>query len=407
MGYTKEAIKGVSWLSAFRLVARGLSFIRTLVIARILSPYQFGVYGIAGLVLALIEILTETGINVFLIQKKDDIGRYINTAWIVSIIRGALISMIILVSSKAVSIFFKNPDVVPLLLIISTVPLIRGFINPSIVRFQKELNFNKEFSYRSSIFLIETAISIVLLFILKNPIALIYGLVGGAIFEVFISFQFASPKPVLKFQKDIFKEIIVRGRWITSGGILGYLFENADNMVVGRILGASSLGIYDMAYSISMLPISEVSDIVARVTFPVYVKISSDLERLKKAYIKTSVITLVLVVPILLLLLLFPKELILIVLGAKWIAAENVIRIIAIFALVSSLSSPTGAVFFALERQKYQTLLTGIGLFVMLASIVPLVNSYGIVGAGVAATIGSAITLPFRIYFLAKVFTRT
>ena len=70
MGYTKEAIKGVSWLGAFRLFARVLSFLRTIIVARILSPAQFGVYGIAALALSLIEILTETGINVFLVQNK-------------------------------------------------------------------------------------------------------------------------------------------------------------------------------------------------------------------------------------------------------------------------------------------------------------------------------------------------
>src|SRR3989344_9285412 len=149
MGYTKEAIKGVSWLGAFRLFARVLSFLRTIIVARILSPSQFGVYGIATLLLSLIEILTETGINVFLIQKKDDIDRYINTAWIVSIIRGLLISIVIISSARFVSDFFRNPEVFPLLMLIGVVSFIRGFINPSVVKFQKELNFNKEFYYRS------------------------------------------------------------------------------------------------------------------------------------------------------------------------------------------------------------------------------------------------------------------
>src|SRR3989344_3487262 len=119
MGYTKEAIKGVSWLGAFRLFTRLLSFLRTIVIARILSPSQFGVYGIAVLALSLVEILTETGINVFIVQRKENIRKYINTAWIISIIRGVLISSLIFISSFFVSAFFKSPDALSLLMLVS------------------------------------------------------------------------------------------------------------------------------------------------------------------------------------------------------------------------------------------------------------------------------------------------
>lgn len=406
MGYTRETIKGISWLGAFRLFTRALSFLRTIIIARILSPSQFGVYGIATLLLSLIEILTETGINVFLIQKKDDIGRYINTAWIVSIIRGFLISAVIIVSARFVSAFFKNPEVLPLLMLISVVSFIRGFINPGVVKFQKELNFNKEFYYRSSIFLVETLVSILFVVAMKNPIALIYGLLAGAIFEVIISFKFIKPVPTFNYNRKFFKEIISRGKWITSAGVFGYLFQNGDNVFVGRFLGTGQLGIYDMAYNISMLPISEISDIVARVTFPVYAKISDDKKRLRKAYIRTSIVTILLVTPVLLLFLVFPRELILLFLGPNWIEAENVIRVLSILAFINILSSPTGAIFFAVGKQKYLTLLTGISLVIMIVSIIPLASAFGLVGVAISVAISSAVAFPFQLYLLIKVLSR-
>ena len=66
-------------MGGFRVVSRGFAFVRTAILARILSPAQFGVYGIVLIVLALLELLTETGVNIFLIQEKDDIDSYINT----------------------------------------------------------------------------------------------------------------------------------------------------------------------------------------------------------------------------------------------------------------------------------------------------------------------------------------
>lgn len=407
MGYTKDAIKGISWLGAFRAFSRALSFLRTVIVARVLLPYQFGIYGIATLILALIEILTETGINVFLIQNKENSEKYINTAWIVSIVRGFLISIVIIASARFVSDFFKNPEVVPLLMSISIVSFVRGFINPSVVKFQKELNFNKEFYYRSSIFLVETLFSILLVIIMKNPIALIYGLIAGAFFEVTISFKFVNPKPNFNFNGKIFNEIVSRGKWITSSSILSYLFQNGDNVIIGRVLGTGPLGIYDMAYNISMLPINEISDIVARVTFPVYVKISEERKRLRTAYLKTSIITVLFVTPLLLIFLFFPQQLILLFLGPNWVNAEDLLRILAVSAFMNTLSSPTGAVFFAVGKQKYLSILTGISLVTMIVLIIPFINKFGLAGGAIAVVIGSAAALPFQIYFLIKVLYKT
>ena len=80
MGYTNKAIKGISWMSAFRGITRIMAFAKIAVLARVLTPSQFGVFGIASLVLVFLEVLTETGINVFLIQSQKDINKYINSA---------------------------------------------------------------------------------------------------------------------------------------------------------------------------------------------------------------------------------------------------------------------------------------------------------------------------------------
>ncbi|HRN69783.1 MAG TPA: oligosaccharide flippase family protein, partial [Candidatus Woesebacteria bacterium] len=76
MGYTKTAITGFSWLTAFRVLTRGVSLGKTAVVARFLSPAQFGMFGIATLLLSLVEVLTETGVNVFLVQQKEKPEEY-------------------------------------------------------------------------------------------------------------------------------------------------------------------------------------------------------------------------------------------------------------------------------------------------------------------------------------------
>src|SRR3989344_7704946 len=156
MSLTKDTVRGFSWMVGFRGVARILTFLKTAILARILLPDQFGVYGIAVISLAFLEIITETGVNVFLVQEDQDVEEHLNTAWIVSVFRCALIALLIFLSTPLIVNFFNSPASGPLLSLIRLVPLIRGFINPARVKFQKQLEFNKDFWFRSSIFLAET-----------------------------------------------------------------------------------------------------------------------------------------------------------------------------------------------------------------------------------------------------------
>ena len=130
MGYLKDTIKGVSWMAALRGATRITAFIKIAVLARLRTSLEFGIFGIASFVLAFLEIITETGINIFFIQEKAGLEKYNNTAWVVSIARGILISLMLLISTPFVSLFFRTPVSRTILLLISLVPFIRGFINP-------------------------------------------------------------------------------------------------------------------------------------------------------------------------------------------------------------------------------------------------------------------------------------
>src|SRR3989344_3560370 len=99
MGYRGDALKGFGWIGSLRIISRAISFVKTAILAHILSPYQFGVFGVAALVLSFAETITETGINVFLVQNREKINNYVSTAWIISITRGILIALIIILTS--------------------------------------------------------------------------------------------------------------------------------------------------------------------------------------------------------------------------------------------------------------------------------------------------------------------
>jgi O-antigen/teichoic acid export membrane protein len=226
--------------------------------------------------------------------------------------------------------------------------------------------------------------------------------VAGAAFEVVISFLFVRPLPRFLFHKPSFHHIIARGKWVTLTGIFQFFFQNGDNIVVGRMLGTGALGIYDMAYKMATLPISEISDTIARVTFPVYVKIADDKPRLRRAYFKTTGLVAAICIPIGIVFLFFSKELILLVLGAKWLAAAPVFQLLAIFGITQSILGNTGAVFLALKKQEYTTIITFVGIVFFGILIVPFTYKFGLIGAGLAVVTSSLLTMPVLLYYLFK-----
>lgn len=392
-GYKKLVIKNISWVWSTRVLTRLVSIVRTAITARILSPSAFGIFGVASIGLASLEILTETGINVFLIQEKNS-HNYISSAWVVSIFRGMLISFLLIVTAPLFASFFKSSDAYVYILVLSVVPFIKGFINPSIVLFQKNLVLHKEFWYRSVIFFLESLFTVIFTFYTKSPAGLVAGLIGGAVVELLISHIFVSPRPIFELNSIKFRKIIHSGKWVTIYGIFNFFSEELDNAVVARMLGVSALGIYDIAYRFSYLPISEVSDVVSRVIFPVYTKIADEKDRLISVFIRSTVIISFFVISVGIFLFLFSDQIIILVLGDKWSMAIPILKVLVLYGVVRGIIGPFSALFLAMGKQNFVAAMTASRVSVLAISIVPLIMFFGIYGAAYSVILSSAIEAP-------------
>lgn len=404
MGYYKKALSGLSWMGGLRVFTRSLALIKIAVLARILLPFQFGIYGIATLVLGFLEMLTETGINIFLIQEKEKIDEYIDSAWVVSIIRGFLISGLIFILTPYVADYFKTPSAINILYLAAIIPIIRGFINPSCVKFQKQLEFNKQFKYDSVVFLVDTIFAISIGLITKSENSLIYAIIISTTLEVILSFVYFTPKPKFSFDKVKSLKVINRGKWITGAGIANYLFQNIDDIVVGRVLGTASLGIYQQAYKISTLPVSEVGEVFNKVTFPIYVNLSADIKRLKRAFLKTLLIICLLVIPFGFIVFTYPIQIVRFVLGETWISAAPVLQLLAIYGSIKAITNSFYSLFLGISKQEVVTYITLISTICLVIILYPLINLFGILGAGYATIIATFFSIPFLIYYYVKYF---
>ncbi|MBI5044744.1 MAG: lipopolysaccharide biosynthesis protein [Candidatus Levybacteria bacterium] len=407
MSYLKKTVIGVSWVSGFRVSSRVITFFRIIVLARILSPSQFGLFGIATLVLAFLEILTETGINVFLVQQDDEIDHYIDNAWLISILRGTVIFFAILLLSPLIAMFFNSPHVVSLLQLISLVPLIRGFINPSIVKYQKNFHFQKEFYYRLVIFLFDSFVAVTLAVLTKDASSFVWGLVAGAILEVFLSFIFLHPRPHFTTNFTHVKRIIHSGKWVTLFGVFNFIAQKGDNIMVGRIMGTTSLGIYEMGYNLSTLPISEVSDVVNKVVFPIYVKIRNDYQRLRIAFFKIMLIVSSVVILFSTTIFLLPKEVIILFLGEKWLDVFPILKILAIYGLLRGILGTTASLFLSLKKQRYVAIMTFVRVITLMVLVYPFTMQWGLHGTSMSALLSVVAEVPIALYYIDKIFLKT
>ena len=209
------------------------------------------------------------------------------------------------------------------------------------------------------------------------------------------------PRPTFDSKKV--KRVINAGKWITGAGIFGYLFENIDDIVVGRVLGVGALGLYQMAYKFATLPITEVADVLGKVTFPIFVKISSDRERLKRAFVKVTCGVFLMTVPFGLIIIIFSSQ-ILSLLGPSWVSASLALRAITVYSVIKALTNPALTVFLAVGKQRYLTVITLVGVVALSMLIYPMVLRFNILGAGLSTILAIIISLPVALYYTVKVF---
>lgn len=404
MGYSRDALRGFGWGTGLDALAKAVSYGKIVLLSRfIFGPTEFGIFGVGILILGFLELVTETGINIFLVQEPEDVEHYLDTAWVISITRGILISLVIAILSYPIASFFKIPEHGNVILAIALIPLVRGFINPAIVTLQKNLKFKEDSLFRFFVSFVEDVATVVFAFATHSVFSFVWGIFLGVILEVSATFILIKQRPKLSFDRIKLRKIIGRGKWLTAAYIFDYLFEHGDDFAVGRILGVAPLGIYQFSYAVSIVPQKTVAERLGRITFPIFVKMADDRQRVKKAFVKMFVTTCMIIVPFGVVLFFISDPAVRLVLGDKWLPAIPVLKVLAIFGVFRAMVNLVHPLFLAYKKQEYISIITLVSIVVLGVLVFPLTIKLGIVGAGVAALIGSIVSLPVAAYFVAKV----
>lgn len=391
---TKKAFKGGAWILAFKIIRLLFSFIRLIILARLLAPVDFGLVGIALLVVAIFETFSQTGFGAALIQTQKKIDDYLDISWSINILRGIILFIILYASAPLIAYLFKSPEAVLIIQIIGLSILFKAFVNIGVIYFLKDLEFNKQFLYDLSATLADFLVAVSAAVLLKSVWALVFGCLAGNITRLVVSYMIHPYRPRFTLDFTKARDLFRFGKWVWGSAILVFLITQGDDLFVGVVLGTAALGLYQVAYRISNLAATEIANVIALVTFPAYAKLHSNISKLKGAFLTTAHLTIFISAPVALLIYSLSSEFTTIFLGEKWLPMIPAMKVLAIVGLLRSIAATTSPVFLATNHPDLDTKVKITQLVLLVILIYPLSTTWFLKGLSAAVLISiSASTL--------------
>lgn len=396
----QRTVKSGSWVTATKMSLRLSQVLMLVVLARLLSPRDFGIMGIALLTLSATRRLTEIGLDAALIQqKKDNVDEYLNTTWCLEIGRGVFAFAVLFVLAPFIAGAFGEPQAETLIRVLGIVPILFGLRNPGVVYFEKDLEFHKDFIYQSSGAVAQLVVGVGYALYSPTVWALVFASISRPAVQSVLSYYLHDYRPWPSPNYDAARELIDYGKWITGASIIQFMYSEGDDVFVGWYLSATALGFYQYAYRLADMPATEMSGIVSQLMFPAYSKLQEDQATLRKAVLQSTRFTAFLAFPMGFGIALVAPSFVPAVLGSEWVAIILTMQILAVYGLLHALTRIFGSVWKSLGRPDYDVKTGLIRMSAIAILIWPATARWGIEGTALVVTgVYLVLMLPIRIY---------
>lgn len=400
-----DTVRGGVWAGLTQVGSQGLEILRLLVLAAVLSPEDFGLMGIALLSLAAFEKSSRLGIQDALIyDSNDDVNEYLDTAWTMTILRGITIFTVLYLAAPYVAEFFGEPRATDLIRATALVPFLMGLQNPSVVYFKKDLQFQKLFVQRVSGSLAGATVAIGFAIVTHSVWALVFGVLTKEGMRLVASYLIDPYRPSLSLDTGLARELLGFGKWITGLNMVIFVNSQGDDIVVGWLLSASALGLYQFAYQISNTPATQVTNVVTSIMFPSYSKVQDDIRLLREGFIRTLKLVTVVTAPMAVGIALTIEPFLRGFIGEKWLPAVTVIQLLAVYGFLRSVGAMSGPLYKAVGRPDIGTKIAFVRLALGAILIYPMITRFNVEGAA-AVVVGTSLLFaePASYYTVAKI----
>ena len=384
--------KGIGWIALTRVLLQVATIARIIVIARLLGPEDFGLFGIAILALTMVETLSRTGFDAALVQRRGDISSYLDTVWTIQAIRGAILAAFVFLTAPMISGFFSEPRSEDLLKAIAFAPLISGFKNVAVVELQRDLAFDRRAVLDIGITMSDLVTSIVLVLVLRTVAALVIGSLVGAAVGVVLSYVVVPRRPRISMNANRVKALHSFAGWTWIETVAKTVTHDGDDILVGRMLGADILGLYRMAYRLSNIVTTQITDALSLVMFPVHSKLAQTPGGSRHVFLKTFQFVALISVPLTVLLISVAADFTKFALGSNWLPMVPTLQLLAVWGLDRSLIATVAPVIQGNGHAKSLAKINLLRLLVLGILVYPLTLQWKTEGTAFAVVLAGLIS---------------
>ena len=392
-----RTVRNVSYIGASQLIVLLLTLLTVTVLTRLLTPEDFGIVSIGMIFMVLFNNIQDFGIAPAIIQRDTRIEESISVGLFLRWMIGIVLLALIVCLSPTISAFYNNPALTLVLIVMSLNLLIQPIAFSSLVLLNRELDFSSLAVASIVQYVVITGASIGLALANFSYWSLVLGSLSGSIAYVLMLRYFNNTAFKPKIDRRLMKELMGFGMHLLITGLMAFVIFSIDQLVVGKVLGIVTLGIYFVAVRFGRTIGEQISGTVNKVLFPTMARIKGSIEHLKIGYVQSLRMISIVAVPLSLGISALSPLFVEVVLGKDWLLASVPIAILSFQGLLNALIPPAANVLVSIGKPKYMSMQATVQAAVMVVAIYPVASCYGINGVCVLTT---ALSLGVLVYFL-------
>jgi len=352
MSVLPQAISGMKWTGLSSIVSVLLQMIQIAILARFLSPDDFGLMALALVLIGLAQALSDGGISNAIIQnQKMQLSEYHSLYWF-NIGLGVLVCCVLNVLAMPISMMFDAPELQQIIHVVSIVFVVQSVGQQYRMVLQKHFEFNR--------LALITIVSKVTVLCVACALAMngfgVYSLVYAAVTDAIIIaaglllFGLKYHKPAFHFLWSEVSKYLSFGAYQTGERFVNLLAGQSDKILIGFFLGPTALGFYTLAWQLIIFPVQKINPILTQVMFPIYSKLQNQKEIMAMYFIKTIEILSFLTIPFFVFVGFFATPIVDLIYGSGWDVSATIIPWLAAIGFIKVILNPIGSLFVALGR---------------------------------------------------------
>lgn len=315
-----------------------VTFIVSLILARILSPKEFGLIGMIAVFSALGQTIIDSGFGAALIQRKKITHIDESSVFYLNLLLGALMTALLFFSANFIAEFYNEPQLVLITKIISFNLLIGSFAAVPNNLLSKELDFKTQAKVTLLSSIISGFVGVYMAYNGYGVMALVIQIIVATFFKSVFMFVFSKWYPQLKFSLNSLKGLFGFGSKLLMSGILNTVFTNLYNLIIGKLFSAAALGFYNRSNEFYLLTISNTVGVIGKIVYPVLSKVQDDNERFVKVFSRGLKMLAFVTLPVMFGILAVADNLIIFLLTDKWIESVPYLRVLMLMGAMLPIS---------------------------------------------------------------------